>query len=39
MAKRMVENTVRELGKQRVSAEDFDKVAARFGMGARGGNL
>ncbi len=38
MAKRVVENTVRELGKQCVSAEDFDKVAAHFGMGARGGD-
>lgn len=35
LAKRAVENAVRELGKQRVSADDFDSVAARFGMGAR----
>jgi len=38
MAKRVVENTVRELGKQRVSADDFDSVASHFGMGARGGD-
>ncbi|MHC4725620.1 MAG: universal stress protein [Planctomycetota bacterium] len=38
MAKRVVENTVRELGKQRVSVDDFDSVAAQFGMGARGGD-
>ena len=38
MAKRAVENAVRELGKQRVSVDDFDSVAARFGMGARGGD-
>lgn len=36
MAKRAVENSVRESGGRRVSADDFDKVAARFGMGAHG---
>ncbi len=38
MAKRAVENAVRELGKQHVSVDDFDSVAARFGMGP-GGDL
>jgi nucleotide-binding universal stress UspA family protein len=38
MAKRAVENAARELGKQRVSADDFDSVAAQFGMGERGGD-
>jgi nucleotide-binding universal stress UspA family protein len=38
MAKRAIENAARELGKQRVSADDFDSVAAQFGMGARGGD-
>jgi len=36
MAKRAVENAVRERGSDRVLAEDFDIVAARFGMGRRG---
>jgi hypothetical protein len=35
MAKRTVENAVRESGGTRVSVEDFDAVAARFGMGKR----
>ncbi len=35
MAKRAVENAVRQLGKDRVSAEDFNSVAAQFGMGPR----
>jgi nucleotide-binding universal stress UspA family protein len=38
IAKRAVENAVCESGGQSVSAADFDKVAARFGMGIRGGN-
>ncbi|MHC4084487.1 MAG: universal stress protein [Planctomycetota bacterium] len=38
MARRTVENAVRELGKNRVSAEDFAGVAARFGMGQRRNN-
>jgi hypothetical protein len=38
MAKRVVENTVRELGRQQVSADDFDSVAGQFGMGVRGGD-
>jgi hypothetical protein len=38
MAKRAVENAVRQLGRHRVSLEDFDSVAARFGMGTRGGD-
>jgi nucleotide-binding universal stress UspA family protein len=38
MARRTVEKTVRELGKNRVSAEDFAGVAARFGMGRRKGD-
>lgn len=33
MAKRAVENSVRKSGKKRVSADDFDSVAAQFGMG------
>ncbi len=37
MARRAVENAVREAGGDRVSAADFDNVAARFGMGRRGG--
>ncbi len=36
MAKRAVENSVRESGGRRVSADDFDGVAAQFGMGSRG---
>jgi nucleotide-binding universal stress UspA family protein len=36
MARRAVENAVRESGKDRVSADDFNEVAARFGMGAAG---
>ncbi len=36
MAKRAVENAVREQGSDLVSAKDFDNVAARFGMGRRG---
>lgn len=35
MAKRTVENAVRELGKTRVCGGDFEAVAARFGMGSR----
>ncbi len=35
MARRAVENSVRELGRKRVSVDDFDSVAAQFGMGAR----
>lgn len=35
MAKRAVENSVRESGGRRVSADDFDSVATRFGMGPR----
>ena len=35
MAKRAVENSVRELGRKRVSVDDFDTVAAQFGMGRR----
>jgi nucleotide-binding universal stress UspA family protein len=35
MAQRAVENAVREQGSDCVSAEDFDNVAARFGMGRR----
>ncbi|MBW8038553.1 MAG: hypothetical protein FVQ85_00975 [Planctomycetes bacterium] len=38
MARRAVENAVRELGKNRVSAEDFASVAAHFGMGGRKDN-
>lgn len=37
MARRAVENAVRESGKSRVSADDFNAVAARFGMGRTGG--
>ena len=36
MAKRAVESHIRELGKSRICAQDFDAVAARFGMGPRG---
>ena len=39
MAKRAVENSVRESGGQRVSADDFDSVAAQFGMGPRGSDV
>jgi hypothetical protein len=39
MAKRAVENAVRESGKNHVSANDFDSVAVKFGMGTKGGNL
>ena len=35
MAKRAIENSVRELGRKRVSVDDFDSVAAQFGMGKR----
>ena len=35
MAKRAIENSVRELGRERVSVDDFDSVAAQFGMGQR----
>jgi nucleotide-binding universal stress UspA family protein len=35
MAKRTVENAVRELGKNRVCSRDFEAVATRFGMGSR----
>lgn len=35
MAKLAVENSVRESGARRVSADDFDNVAAQFGMGIR----
>jgi nucleotide-binding universal stress UspA family protein len=38
MARRAVESAVREAGGQSVSAQDFDMVAARFGMGPRGAN-
>ena len=38
MARRAVENAVREAGGDRVSPEDFDTVAARFGMGRREGD-
>jgi hypothetical protein len=38
MAKRAVENSVRELGRKRVSVDDFDSVAARFGMGTPRGD-
>jgi nucleotide-binding universal stress UspA family protein len=37
IARRAVENAVRETGKKHVSAEDFESVAARFGMGKPGG--
>ena len=37
MAKRAVENAVRETGGDRVSLADFNDVAARFGMGKPGG--
>jgi nucleotide-binding universal stress UspA family protein len=33
MAKRAIEDAVLKSGKQRVSSEDFDNVAAQFGMG------
>ncbi|MHC4519507.1 MAG: universal stress protein [Planctomycetota bacterium] len=36
MARRAVESHIRELGKSRITAQDFDTVAARFGMGPRG---
>jgi nucleotide-binding universal stress UspA family protein len=39
MAKRAVENAVRESGKNYVSADDFDSVATKFGMGIKGDNL
>jgi nucleotide-binding universal stress UspA family protein len=39
MARRAVENAVRESGKQRVSTDDFDSVAAQFGMSAREGDV
>jgi nucleotide-binding universal stress UspA family protein len=39
MAKRAVENSVRKSGKQHVSADDFDSVAAQFGMGSQKGNV
>ena len=35
IAKRAVEKSVRKSGKERVCAADFEKVAARFGMGSR----
>ncbi len=35
MAKRAVENAVRQSGGRRVSVSDFDDVAAQFGMGPR----
>lgn len=38
MAKRAVENAVRQSGRQHVSADDFDAVAAKFGMGAGKGD-
>jgi nucleotide-binding universal stress UspA family protein len=38
MARRAVETAVREGGHNRVSAADFDRVAAQFGMGRQGGN-
>lgn len=36
MAKNAVEQAVRESGKQHVSADDFNSVAAKFGMGSAG---
>jgi hypothetical protein len=36
IAQRAVENAAREAGAHRVSADDFDRVAARFGMGPQG---
>jgi nucleotide-binding universal stress UspA family protein len=39
MAKRAVENSVRKSGKQRISADDFDRVAAQFGMGRQKGDV
>ncbi len=39
MAKRAVENSVRKSGKQHVSADDFDSVAAQFGMGSQKGDV
>ncbi len=35
IAKRTVENAVRESGRNRVCGKDFETVAARFGMGSR----
>ena len=39
MAKRAVENSVRQSGKQRVSADDFDSVASQFGMNSQKGDV
>jgi nucleotide-binding universal stress UspA family protein len=39
MAKRAVENSVRKSGGRRVSVDDFDGVAAQFGMGPRGSDV
>jgi nucleotide-binding universal stress UspA family protein len=38
LAKRTVENIVREMGKNHVCADDFDSVAARLGMGSHKDN-
>jgi nucleotide-binding universal stress UspA family protein len=38
IAKRMVENTVKKSGRQRVLVEDFDAVAAQFGMKPKKGS-
>ena len=35
MARRTVENRIRELGKNCVNVRDFEAVAARFGMGSQ----
>jgi nucleotide-binding universal stress UspA family protein len=37
MARQMVENSVTKSGRHRVSADDFDAIAAQFGMGPKGG--
>ena len=36
IAKKAVENAVSKSGKDRVTADDFDNIAARFGMGTKG---
>ncbi len=36
IAKSAVENAVSQSGKDRVTANDFDNIAARFGMGTKG---
>ncbi len=38
IAKKAVENAVRQSGKDRVTVDDFDNIAARFGMGQKGEN-